>query len=156
MAAATLGTMLNTFAVVLNNHTVAAVSAAVALYATVRIVGDGERRLRYFALAGFAAAFTAADELPALTLAGLRRPVIAVACAAADVDCVCARGRGGRGSVLRHELDRPRKSAAAVHAPQRDRSERQLVQLHVHRQRSRDKELLARPAGDRQRRAKPS
>ena len=33
MAAATLGTLLNTFAVVLNNHIVAAVSAAVAMYA---------------------------------------------------------------------------------------------------------------------------
>ena len=32
MAAATLGTMLNTFAVVLNNHIIAAVSAAVAMY----------------------------------------------------------------------------------------------------------------------------
>src|SRR6476646_5235558 len=68
ICAATLGTMLNTFAVVLNNHTVAAVSAAVALYAAVRIAADGERRLRYFALAGFAAALTAADDLPALTL----------------------------------------------------------------------------------------
>jgi uncharacterized membrane-anchored protein YhcB (DUF1043 family) len=68
VCAATLGTMLNTFAVVLNNHTVAAVSAAVALYAAVRIAGDGERRLRYFAMAGFAAALTAADDLPALTL----------------------------------------------------------------------------------------
>lgn len=68
MAAATLGTQLTTFAVVLNNHLVAAVSAAVALYAYVRIRCDGERRWRYFALAGFAAAFTAADELPALSL----------------------------------------------------------------------------------------
>ena len=37
MAAATLGTLLTTFAVVLNNHIVAAVSAAIALYAFVRI-----------------------------------------------------------------------------------------------------------------------
>jgi hypothetical protein len=65
MAAATLGTFLNTFAVVLNNHIVAAASAAVALYALVRISSDGERRLRYFALAGLAAGFTAAMELPA-------------------------------------------------------------------------------------------
>jgi hypothetical protein len=68
VCAATLGTMLNTFAVVLNNHTVAAVSAAVALYAAIRILADGERRLRYFTLASLASAFTAADELPALTL----------------------------------------------------------------------------------------
>ncbi len=68
MAAATLGTFLNTFAVVLNNHIVAAASAAVAIYAFVRIAYDGERRLRYFFLAGLAAAFTAANELPALAL----------------------------------------------------------------------------------------
>jgi hypothetical protein len=66
MAAATLGTFLNTFAIVLNNHIIAAVSAAVALYAVVRISAYGERRLRFFVLAGLAAAFTAADELPAL------------------------------------------------------------------------------------------
>lgn len=67
MAVATLGTLLTTFAVVLNNHIVAAVSATIALYAFVRIYCDGERRWGYFALAGFAAAFTAADELPALS-----------------------------------------------------------------------------------------
>ncbi|HEY4234652.1 MAG TPA: hypothetical protein VGM76_14560 [Lacipirellulaceae bacterium] len=71
MAAATLGTFLTTFAVVLNNHVVAAVSAAVALYALVRIIDDGERRWRYFAIAGLAAAFVAADELPALSLVAL-------------------------------------------------------------------------------------
>jgi len=68
MVVATLGTLLTTFAVVLNNHLVAAVSAAVALYALVRIYCDGERRWSCFALAGLAAAFTAADELPALSL----------------------------------------------------------------------------------------
>jgi hypothetical protein len=71
VAAATLGTFLNTFAVVLNNHTIGAACAAVALYAAVRIAYDGERRWRYFLLAGFAAALTAADELPALTFLGL-------------------------------------------------------------------------------------
>jgi hypothetical protein len=68
MGAATLGTFLNTFAVVLNNHIVAAVSVTVALYMLVRILYDGERRWQYFALAGFAASFTAASELPALIL----------------------------------------------------------------------------------------
>ncbi|MGD9637283.1 MAG: hypothetical protein AB7G28_00295 [Pirellulales bacterium] len=67
MAAATLGTLLTTFAVVLNNHIVAAVSATIALYALVRIYFDGERRWGYFVVAGLAAAFTAADELPALS-----------------------------------------------------------------------------------------
>lgn len=65
MATATLGTFLNTFAVVLNNHTIGAVSAAIAVYALVRITFDGERRWRYFVIAGLAAAFTASDELPA-------------------------------------------------------------------------------------------
>jgi hypothetical protein len=68
IAAATLGTFLTTFAVVLNNHVIAAVSAAVALYAFVRIVDDGERHWSYFAIAGLAAAFVSADELPALSL----------------------------------------------------------------------------------------
>lgn len=71
MAGATLGTFLNTFAVVLNNHIPAAVSAAVAVYAFVRIAYDGDRRLRLFALAAFAAAFAAANELPAVALMGL-------------------------------------------------------------------------------------
>jgi hypothetical protein len=72
MAVATLGTQLNTFAIVLNNHIPAAVSAAVAIYAVVRIIHDGDRRVRHFALAGLAAAFSAACELPALAfLAGI-------------------------------------------------------------------------------------
>jgi hypothetical protein len=68
VCAACFGTMLTAFATVLNNHTIAAASAAVAIYATIRILADGERRWRYFALAGLAAAFTAADDLPALVL----------------------------------------------------------------------------------------
>lgn len=70
VATATLGTFLSTFAVVLNNHLPAAVSAAIALYAIVRIAFDGERRWPLFALAGLAAAFTAACELPALAFLG--------------------------------------------------------------------------------------
>jgi hypothetical protein len=71
MAGATLGTFLNTFAVVLNNHIVGAVSAAVTLYCVARINADGERRWRYFLIAGLAAAFTVANELPALVFLGL-------------------------------------------------------------------------------------
>jgi hypothetical protein len=71
MAGATLGTFLNTFAVVLNNHIVGAVSAAVTVYCLVRIAGNGERRWRYFALAGLAAGFTVANELPAFSFLGL-------------------------------------------------------------------------------------
>jgi len=68
VAAAAFGTMLSPFIVVLNNHSTAAVSVAAALYAWARIRLDEETRLRWFALAGFAAAFTAASELPALAL----------------------------------------------------------------------------------------
>ncbi|MGD9721374.1 MAG: hypothetical protein AB7O59_09205 [Pirellulales bacterium] len=71
MAAATLGTFLTTFVVAINNHTPAAVCVALVLYALVRIWYDGERRLRYFALAGFFAAFAVACELPALSLVAL-------------------------------------------------------------------------------------
>jgi hypothetical protein len=71
VAAAACGTLLTTFSVVLNNHLPAAVTATVALYAFVRIYCDGERRLFYFVVAGLAAAFTAADELPALSLLAL-------------------------------------------------------------------------------------
>lgn len=71
MAAATLGTFLNTFAIVLNNHVLGAVTATIALYAAVRIAYDGERRWWYFVIAGLAASMTAADELPALTFLGL-------------------------------------------------------------------------------------
>jgi hypothetical protein len=66
MAGATLGTFLSTFAVAVNNHLTAAVSVALALDAALRIWYDGERRWRWFALAGLFAAFAAADELPAL------------------------------------------------------------------------------------------
>jgi hypothetical protein len=68
MASATLGTLLNTFTIVLNNHLIAAVSSAVTIYLLVRIAYDGERHWRYFFLAGLAAAFTAANELPSATL----------------------------------------------------------------------------------------
>ena len=71
VAAAAFGTMLTPFVVVLNNHTIAAVSAAVALYAFVQIWFDESRQWRWFALAGLAAAFTAATELPALSFFAL-------------------------------------------------------------------------------------
>jgi hypothetical protein len=71
IATAALGTLLTAFAIVLNNHLPAAVSATVALYALVRIWHDGAARGGWFALAGLAAAFTAACELPALAFFGL-------------------------------------------------------------------------------------
>jgi len=68
VAAAAFGTFLTTFVVVINNHLPAAVCTIVALYPTIRIWFDGQRRLRYFVLAGLFAAFAAASELPALAL----------------------------------------------------------------------------------------
>ena len=58
--------MLTTFAVTLNNHSVGAVSAMIVLHCLWRILCDDEQRIRYFVLAGFFSAFTAANELPAL------------------------------------------------------------------------------------------
>lgn len=71
VAAATMGTLLIPFAVVLNNHIVAAVSAALALLATVKIWSDGSTQRRYYFAAGLFAAFTAANELPALAFLAL-------------------------------------------------------------------------------------
>ncbi len=71
VAAACLGTLLTTFAIVLNNHIVAAVSATLALYAFVRIWHDGNNRVRYYFAVGLFAAFTAANELPALAFLAL-------------------------------------------------------------------------------------
>jgi hypothetical protein len=64
MAAAIFGTFLTTFSVTVNNHLPGAVSTLVAFYAAVRIWFDGERRLRYFTVAGLFAAFVVACELP--------------------------------------------------------------------------------------------
>jgi hypothetical protein len=68
MAAATFGTFLTTFAVAINNHLIAAVCATVVVYAVVPIWIDGQRRIRYFVLAGFFGALMAVEELPALAL----------------------------------------------------------------------------------------
>jgi hypothetical protein len=78
VATAAMGTMLTAFVVVLNNHTVAAVCTAVALDALLRIWFDGERRLRWFAVAGGFAALAAADELPALSLLALVAVALAI------------------------------------------------------------------------------
>ncbi len=67
MAVATLATFLNTFAIVLNNHLPAAICVAITMYAVVKIRFDEDRRGGLFFLAGLAAAFTAANELPALS-----------------------------------------------------------------------------------------
>ncbi|QGJ72083.1 Hypothetical protein PBC10988_37980 [Planctomycetales bacterium 10988] len=71
MACATLGTFLNTFAIVLNNHLPAAVCATFAIVAALKIFYDGERKLWLFFTAGFFAAFVVANELPGLAFFGL-------------------------------------------------------------------------------------
>lgn len=71
VAGAIFGSMQTTFAISLNNHLIAAASAMVLLDAVARIVVEGDLRLRRFAQAGFFAAFMAANELPALSLAAI-------------------------------------------------------------------------------------
>lgn len=71
VASACFATFLSTFVVVLNNHLIAAVSAAVTVYAWTRIRCDDDHHPRWYALAGIAAAFTAANELPALAFFAL-------------------------------------------------------------------------------------
>lgn len=68
IAAAAWGTYLTTMNVTLNNHSIAAVSVIVATYFAVGIWQAAERpKTWWFALAGFFAAFAAANELPALS-----------------------------------------------------------------------------------------
>jgi hypothetical protein len=71
MTTAVAGTFLTTFAVTLNNHLPAAVCVLITVSAALPIWRDGERRWRYFVVAGFFAAFSAAHELPALSFAVL-------------------------------------------------------------------------------------
>ncbi len=78
LTAACFGTFVTTFSVTLNNHTVAAWSAMAALYAAMRIwspQGDGlqpagaQAPFYLYPVAGFFAAFTACNELPAAAFA---------------------------------------------------------------------------------------
>ena len=101
VAAAALGTLLSAYAVVFTNHWPAAFAALVALDATLRIVCEGERRLRWFFVAGLAAAFMAACELPALAFCGVvgllllrASPRAAVLAAAPAVALVAAAALG--------------------------------------------------------------
>lgn len=65
LVAAAFGTYLSPYIVTFNNHTVAAVSIVFSMIPCARIVCDDERRPLLFLLAGFFAAFAAANELPA-------------------------------------------------------------------------------------------
>jgi len=65
ITAAAFGTFLSTFLITFNNHTIAAHGILFALYPTLRILVDRERGPRYFALAGFFAAWATCNELPA-------------------------------------------------------------------------------------------
>jgi hypothetical protein len=59
------GSLLFAFDQTLNNHTIAASSAFIAIYALDRTWDDDSRSAWWFAAAGFFAAFTACNELPA-------------------------------------------------------------------------------------------
>src|SRR5262249_11104461 len=69
MTAGCFATYLTTFAVTLNNHTVASWSGLFALYFTLRLWNEPDNGWARFALAGFFAGFTASNELPAASLA---------------------------------------------------------------------------------------
>jgi len=71
LAAAAVGTYLLPFTQTLNNHTVAAYSVFFALYQFVRIWDQRQLSGWRFAVAGFFAAFAAANELPALAFLAL-------------------------------------------------------------------------------------
>jgi hypothetical protein len=66
LVAVSFGTYLLPFTQTLNNHTIAAFSAFFALYQFLRIWDQGDLAGWRFAVAGFCAAFAAANELPAL------------------------------------------------------------------------------------------
>jgi hypothetical protein len=68
VASACFGTFLTTFAVTLNNHTVAAFSLVVALAASVPIFSGESRASWRFVVAGLGLGFMAANEIPALSL----------------------------------------------------------------------------------------
>jgi hypothetical protein len=68
LAVASWATLLGPFTSSLNNHSPAAICVVLALYSLLRVITDGERRKRYFALAGFFVAATFTFELPAALL----------------------------------------------------------------------------------------
>ena len=78
-AAAGFATLVTTFAITFNNHSVATYSALFALYPALRIWSRGQQASTLlFLLAGFFAAFTACNELPATAFAVLLGIVLLV------------------------------------------------------------------------------
>jgi hypothetical protein len=71
VASAAFGTLLTTFVIAINNHLIAASSAALCLAIAFPIWYDNRREWWRFALVGFLAAFTVTNELPALAFFGL-------------------------------------------------------------------------------------
>ena len=76
VATAAGGTFLTTFAVVLNNHLIAATCTAIAFFAVVKIWIDGSRAKRWVMLAALFASLAMAIELPA----GLLLAVLGIGC----------------------------------------------------------------------------
>ena len=64
MAMASFGTFLTTFAVVINNHLIAAMCVMVACYAVVQVWVVGRRETRWVAMAGLFASLAMAMDLP--------------------------------------------------------------------------------------------
>lgn len=63
------GSFTLTFVATLNNHIPGFACVSIALWATIKIIGDGKNHWGYYALAGFFGAFAVACELPALAFA---------------------------------------------------------------------------------------
>ena len=68
LVVASWATLLGPFTSSLNNHSPAAICVVLALYPLLRVITDGERQNRFFALTGFFAAATFTLELPAALL----------------------------------------------------------------------------------------
>ena len=83
----------------------------VAVYAAARIWYDGRRELRYFAMAGLLAAFTAANELPALSFFALLTVGLFWKAPRQTLLAYLPAALVGRGRLLRHELHRARQPA---------------------------------------------
>lgn len=112
VATVALGTFLTTFAVTINNHLVAAMAVAVALYCGLRVCVDDRREVRYFLGAGFFAALAAVNDLPAFSFLGLlglamlvKRPLPTLAWGVPGAAIVLAAAFGT--NYLAHESWRP-------------------------------------------------